>query len=57
MHVFDVLGRRVRTLVDREQDAGRCTAWFNGAGLAAGTYLVRLRAAGQIETRSITLVK
>ena len=57
MHVFDVLGRRVRTLVDREQDAGRYTVRFNGARLAAGTYFVRLRAAGQIQTRSITLVK
>ena len=57
LHVFDVLGRRVRTLVDRQQDAGRYTVWFNGAGLAAGTYFVRLRAAGQVQTRSITLVK
>ncbi len=46
--VFDVAGRRVRTLVDRDQEAGVHTVSLSLGGpegrLGAGVYLVRLRA-------------
>src|SRR5690606_4911432 len=49
LEVFDLLGRRVRVLVDGEQNAGSHTAAWDGrdaAGraVASGVYLVRLRA-------------
>ncbi|MEM1041722.1 MAG: binary toxin-like calcium binding domain-containing protein [Bacteroidota bacterium] len=54
--VFDVLGRRVATLVDAPQAAGAHTVRFDGRGLAAGVYVVRLLVGDRAETRRMTLV-
>ncbi len=55
--VFDVLGREVVTLVDGAVEAGTHTARLDAAGLAPGTYLVRLRLGDQEVTQEITLVQ
>ena len=57
LQVYDLLGRRVATLVNREQAAGRYTATLDGSRLAPGTYFVRLRAGEQTQTQSVTLVR
>jgi hypothetical protein len=44
LEVFDLLGRRLALLVDGEQEAGTYTSDFSANGLAAGMYLLRLRA-------------
>lgn len=41
--VFDVLGRRVKTIVDKVQFSGRRREQFNAGDLASGTYLYRLQ--------------
>lgn len=42
--VYDALGRKIGTLVDRELfDAGRYAVGFDGAGLPAGAYVIELR--------------
>ncbi len=46
LDVFDVLGQRVRTLVDETRPAGSSTATFDASGLPSGAYLVRLTAVG-----------
>jgi hypothetical protein len=48
LEVFDVSGRRVRTLVNRFMPAGRQSVVWNqrddaGAGLGAGVYFARLQ--------------
>jgi lysophospholipase L1-like esterase len=55
--VYDALGREVAVLVDREVEAGRHAAVFDGSSLPSGTYLVRLKAAGTVRTRTLTLVR
>ncbi|HET7224395.1 MAG TPA: FlgD immunoglobulin-like domain containing protein [Candidatus Eisenbacteria bacterium] len=60
--VYDVAGRRVRTLLDGVQRAGARTVTWDGrdeagARLGAGVYLVRLNAGERVETRRIELVK
>jgi hypothetical protein len=60
--VHDLRGRRVRTLRAGQLAAGTHTVAFDGrsdAGrrLASGTYVVRLRAAGEVTSRRLTLVK
>jgi hypothetical protein len=60
--VFNVLGQRVRTLIDREQAAGSYTVTWDGAddrgtALATGVYLYRFRAGDYIETRKMLLMK
>jgi hypothetical protein len=57
LEIFDLLGRRVRTLVSGVQEAGGHTVTFHGDGLASGVYLARIAAGGQCETRKILLVK
>ena len=57
--VFDVLGRRVATLVDQRQTAGRKTAALDvsAEGLSSGTYMLRLTAAGETKTSRITVLR
>ncbi len=55
--VFDVLGRRVATLVDRPMASGLHRVSFDAAGLPGGLYLYRLDAGPFQETRSMVLLK
>lgn len=57
LEVFDVLGRRVRLLVDATRTAGLHEAVFDATGLPSGTYLYRLEAGGKAHTRTMVLVK
>ena len=55
--VFDVLGRKVRELVNETRPAGINTIEFNATNLASGVYLYRLEANGVVQTRRLTLIK
>ncbi len=55
--VFDVLGREVRTLLDGPMPAGSHEAVLEAEGLPSGPYVLRLHAAGEILSRTITLVR
>jgi len=62
LEVFDLAGRRVRTLVDGSFAAGRHTAQWDGldgegTAVASGMYFFQLRGAGFVETRQATLVR
>jgi hypothetical protein len=61
--VYDLMGRRVRTLVRRDQTAGAYTATWDGRGpsgqrVASGVYVYRLTAPGGRQvTRKMTVVR
>jgi serine protease AprX len=55
--VYDVLGREVAVLVDGEVPAGRQTASFDAAGLAAGAYVYRLTAGDVSRTGRLTVAR
>lgn len=56
--IYDLMGRRVATLVAGEpQSAGVYGVPFDASGLAAGVYLARLAADGQVLTRRLTVVR
>ena len=55
--VYDVLGQRVRTLVDGVRPAARYRAAFDASGLASGTYLYVLRTEEQTAVRKMALMK
>lgn len=62
IEVFDVAGRRVTTLVDGEQTAGRKAAVWNGTSsdgtpLASGVYFCRMRAPGFNDDRKLVLLR
>ena len=56
--IFDVAGRRIATLVDGVQPAGRHVASWDGRDasgfpVAAGVYLVRLESGGQVRNGKV----
>lgn len=57
LKVYDILGREIVTLVDRDQSAGSYNVSFNGARYASGVYFYRLTALGKSLTRTMVLMK
>lgn len=57
VEVLDVLGRRVQLLSQGFQAAGRHTVAFDATALPSGTYFYRLQANGQVQVRTMVLVK
>lgn len=62
LEVFDVLGRKVATLVNARLSAGQYDAVLNASGLSSGVYFYRLQASGAanqnfVQTKKMMLVK
>ncbi|MGQ9561279.1 MAG: family 10 glycosylhydrolase [Candidatus Oleimicrobiaceae bacterium] len=57
LEVYDLLGRRITTLVDAPLAPGRYRVQFDASGLPSGTYFCRLVAQGQVMTRKMTLAR
>jgi hypothetical protein len=55
--LYDMLGRTVQQIVDREMEAGRHQVSLDAQGLAAGVYIVRLSTADRAETQRLTIVQ
>lgn len=55
--VYDVLGRKVATLIDSKMSAGSHTVRFDANHLGSGIYFYRLIAGGQSITKKLTLIK
>ena len=57
LEVYDLLGRRVATLVDGPVEAGEHLATFDATGLPSGVYLSRLVAGGSVQTGRMVHVR
>jgi len=57
LEVYNLLGEKVATLLDRALSPGEYSATWIARGYATGTYIVRLRADGAMDTRRVVLVK
>ncbi|MCY3787593.1 MAG: T9SS type A sorting domain-containing protein [Gemmatimonadetes bacterium] len=57
LEVFDVSGQRLRTLVNARQASGTHRAHWDADGVAAGPYIVRLRAGEWSQVRKLMLIK
>ncbi|MCF7811680.1 T9SS type A sorting domain-containing protein [bacterium] len=55
--VYDLSGREVAVLIDREQVSGRYTAVFDASHLPTGLYFARLNAGGEVRTKKVVLVR
>ncbi len=55
--VFDMLGRKIATLVDGKSPAGLQEVTFNAQGLASGMYFYRLETNGFTLTKHLTIIK
>jgi len=54
---IDLLGREVKVLVDKVEEAGKYTVPFDGSAFASGVYFYRLVSGSFVQTRSMLLVK
>lgn len=57
LEVFDMLGRKVVSLVNERKAAGSYTVPFYASSLSSGMYIYRLQAGSFIQTRKLTLIK
>lgn len=62
MEIFNIMGQRIRTLLDEHMPAGSHTVHWDGSNenrqrVASGTYIARLRMGTRVLTHSMTLVK
>ncbi len=57
LDVFNAMGQRVATLVDRHIGAGYHTVPWDAGELASGVYLYRLKADTFVETKKMLLIK
>jgi len=55
--VFDLLGRRVKTLINGYKDAGFQSVNFDASLLSSGVYFYRLETGGKAETKRMVLLK
>ncbi|MCK5149067.1 T9SS type A sorting domain-containing protein [bacterium] len=60
--VYDLLGRKVRTLVNEEQSPGSYNVYWHGndasgRGTATGTYLIVLKTAEGIKTQKVVMLR
>ena len=57
LSIFDILGRKVETLLDSYQMAGQHSVIWDAGGLPSGVYFYRLKTNNNIETRKCQLLK
>ena len=57
LKVYDVLGREVRTLVNRKQGPGTYEVQFDASGLSSGVYFYRIKAEHFVDTKKLLLLK
>lgn len=57
LKVYDMLGRRIATLIDSQKRAGKHKIQLLGTDLPSGTYFGRLRVGNETRTQKITVVR
>jgi hypothetical protein len=57
LEVFNVLGRKVATVLEDYRDAGRHVVTWDGSTQASGVYLYRLTAGECVQTKKMLLLK
>jgi len=57
LKVFDILGREVATLVNKQQNAGNYEVIFNASNLSSGVYFYRLKSRNFVETKKLILLR
>ncbi|TNE71394.1 T9SS type A sorting domain-containing protein, partial [bacterium] len=55
--VYDILGRRVQTLLNQEVNPGNYTQSFDATHIASGVYIIQMRAEGKVFNKKMMLIK
>lgn len=57
LDVFDVLGRKIKTIINKEQPQGNYNVEFDASELSSGIYIYRLKAGDFVDAKKMTLMK
>jgi len=57
LEVYNILGKKVATLIDQQMEPGTYQVTFDGSNLASGVYIYRLQAGTRVSTRKFILAK
>jgi len=57
IEIFDILGRKIETLIDEHQTAGRHSIVWNGKNNSSGIYFYRIQAGDYSETKKMVLLR
>ena len=57
LSVYDLLGRKIATLVNEKKSAGTYVAYWHASNMSSGVYYVQLRSDGRVATQRAMLVK
>ncbi len=57
LEVYDMLGRKVKTLLSERQSAGAHSVTFNASSFSSGVYFYRLTTGNFVETKKLILIK
>ena len=57
LKVFDIIGREIVTLIDKELPAGNYTRQWNAVNIASGIYFYKLKAGLSVDTKKLILLR
>ncbi len=57
LFIYDILGRKVQTLVNQVQNAGKYTLDFNASNLSSGVYFYQIKTDNFVQTKKMLLLK
>ncbi len=57
LEVFNMLGQKVVTLVNKQKSSGWHSTTFNASGLSSGLYIYRIQAGDFVSTKKLMLIK
>jgi len=55
--VYNILGQKVKTLINKNESAGNYTVNFDASRLSSGVYFYSLKAGNYIQTKKMILMK
>jgi hypothetical protein len=55
--VYDILGNKIKTIVNEEKLAGNYSVNFNASGLPSGIYFYRIETGSFVVTKKMILMK
>jgi len=57
LKIYDVLGKEVRTLVNKKQSPGNYQVQFDASGLPSGVYIYRIEAGSFSQSKKMMLLR
>ena len=55
--IFDIVGREIATLMNRELVTGHQTITWNGKNVSSGIYFIKLESGELVQTKKMVLLK